>query len=298
MVASIDATWEEFMRGCIAMPDNCALAKNRTYDELEAAMTELFDTVRNNPPVFNGTVVFAYDLFKAHIFSTLYSPANWPGLAQALEDVLEGNLETFVNRVLAFSIPSQDQAILGIRCGDKKLRTNKLSDLEPVFEQYHKTSKWFWDWAWGYYVMPCAQWGFEAKERYEGDFQVKTKNPVLFVGNSFDPVTPLASAKNMSSGFEGSVLLTHNGHGVSGLFFSFSFIFSAPILYPADWELTISCSTCLSRSLQTAQTLSFKTISLRENYLRPEPCANPTSRCSTPPPQCSSDRNIILVMIY
>ncbi|KAI0122252.1 TAP-like protein-domain-containing protein [Daldinia grandis] len=213
MVASTDATWEEFMRGCIATPDNCALAKNRTYDELEAAMAELFDTVRNNPPVFNGTVVFGYDLFKSHIFSTLYSPTDWPGLAQALEHVLEGNLETFVNRVLRFSIPAQDQAILGIRCGDKKLRTNKLSDLEPVFEQYHKTSKWFWDWAWGYYVMPCAQWGFEAKERYEGDFQVKTKNPVLFVGNSFDPVTPLASAKNMSSGFEGSVLLTHNGHG-------------------------------------------------------------------------------------
>jgi len=35
----------------------------------------------------------------------------------------------------------------------------------------------------------------------------------LLVGNSYDPVTPLVSAMNTSAGFEGSVVLHHNGYG-------------------------------------------------------------------------------------
>ncbi|KAI2616922.1 TAP-like protein-domain-containing protein [Hypomontagnella submonticulosa] len=213
MVDSTDATFEQFMRGCVATPQNCALARNRTFEQLKTVMVELFDTIRNNPPVYNGTYVFDYSLFKGHIFNTLYRPASWPGLAKAMDDLLQGNMETFVLRVLGGGLPVQDQAILGIRCGDKKPRTTHLSDLDGAIEKYHKHSKWFWDWGYGYYMMPCAQWQSETKERYEGDFRVKTKKPVLFVGNTWDPVTPLASAKNMSSGFEGSVVLTHNGHG-------------------------------------------------------------------------------------
>lgn len=61
----------------------------------------------------------------------------------------------------------------------------------------------------------CSQWKIEPKERYTGDFNVKTKHPVLFVGNTHDGLTPLVSAKNVSSTFEGSVVLTVDGYGVS-----------------------------------------------------------------------------------
>lgn len=52
-----------------------------------------------------------------------------------------------------------------------------------------------------------------AQEQYHGDFQVKTSKPLLFVGNTGDPVTPIIGAWNMSSGFEGSVVLEHCGFG-------------------------------------------------------------------------------------
>ena len=69
--------------------------------------------------------------------------------------------------------------------------------------------------------MPCARWPLPgARERYDGDFRVKTKNPVLVVSAVWDPVTPLVSAKNVSSGFEGSVLLQRDGFGVSTYFTS------------------------------------------------------------------------------
>jgi len=44
---------------------------------------------------------------------------------------------------------------------------------------------------------------------------VRTKNPVLLVGQTYDPVTPMASARNISAGFEGSVVLEVMGFGVS-----------------------------------------------------------------------------------
>lgn len=75
-----------------------------------------------------------------------------------------------------------------------------------------------------YIYSACAQWKIEPKERYTGDFNVKTKSPVLFIGNIFDGLTPLVSAKNVSSTFEDSVVLTVNGWGVSLIqLFAFSF---------------------------------------------------------------------------
>lgn len=69
----------------------------------------------------------------------------------------------------------------------------------------------------------CAQWKIEPKERYTGDFNVKTKHPVLFIGNTNDGLTPLVSAKNVSSTFEGSVVLTVDGYGVSFIYPSLLF---------------------------------------------------------------------------
>lgn len=217
MTASTDATWEAFMRGCIANPSNCALAHNRTYASLEATMWDLLTTIRNSPPVFAGTYVLDYSTFKSFLFNSLYSPSHWPSVALALDDLLNGNLTTLATLILGGGgIPQQDQAILGIRCGDKALRTDVLADLEPDFAAYKSESGWFWDWAWGAYVLPCARWRTRARERYEGGFWgVRTRNPVLFVGNTYDPVTPIVSARNMSAGFEGSVLLTHDACGVS-----------------------------------------------------------------------------------
>lgn len=55
----------------------------------------------------------------------------------------------------------------------------------------------------------------KGKEQYTGDYKAKTKNPILIIGSLYDLRTPLVSAKNASAGFEGSVVLQHNGLGLS-----------------------------------------------------------------------------------
>lgn len=63
--------------------------------------------------------------------------------------------------------------------------------------------------------MQCTQWKMSAKEHYIGDFRVKTRNPVLLIGNTWDRATPFVSAQNVSDALEGSVLLRRNGYGAS-----------------------------------------------------------------------------------
>ncbi|KAI1773316.1 hypothetical protein F4818DRAFT_423889 [Hypoxylon cercidicola] len=121
MVTATDATWEEFMRGCVRyhLPDFSSFliissnnsihrsryprtAPSRTTGRLRSSkpptMLQLFNTMRNNPPVYSGSIVFDLTIFKSHIYNTPYSPSAWPGLARAPDDLLRGNLDTFAAR--------------------------------------------------------------------------------------------------------------------------------------------------------------------------------------------------------
>ncbi|KAF2165669.1 hypothetical protein M409DRAFT_23959 [Zasmidium cellare ATCC 36951] len=60
--------------------------------------------------------------------------------------------------------------------------------------------------------------GFGTESRYGVECSdILTRNPVLFIGNSVDPTTPLVSAWNVSAGFRGSVVLRQDGVGHTSL---------------------------------------------------------------------------------
>lgn len=102
----------------------------------------------------------------------------------------------------------------GIHCGHKSLREKRLEDVLPIVEALYNESFILGDNV-GMVPLTCASWLIDAKERYEGGFDdIRTKNPLLFIGNTFDPLTPLVSAMNASAGFVGSVVLQHDGYGV------------------------------------------------------------------------------------
>lgn len=222
---SSDDTLEGFVDACVDNPTKCPLAS--VADSPEAileAIAALFEKLKTDPlmlPVEGGDPVpFTYSSAETAVLSLLYRPNQYQLLAAALKALIEEDIEALG---AAFegdgedggvtAIPQEAEAILGIRCGDKIPRADELSDLDEIDAEFHETSKYFPGFARGWWVDACAQWSFEAKERYEGDFQVSTSSPLLFIGNTYDPVTPLASAKNMSAGFEGSVLLQQDSFG-------------------------------------------------------------------------------------
>ena len=178
-----------------------------------------------------------YSIVKAIVIRSLYFPVQWPSTAVLLDNLAKGNLSGIVEAIAgsggdagslgaaqagggANVAPvtadrSDQESQLGIKCSDVLTQAKSVRELQPVFETRRKLSRFGGD-AFDQIIARCAQWQLPAKERYDGDFsKVKTKNPIMIVNNRFDPVAPLASAKNASQTFEGSVLLEQNSYGVS-----------------------------------------------------------------------------------
>ncbi len=197
-------------------------AGNLTAEQMEASAWDIVEGLKTKPvTVGNGTFVLDYPSLRNLYAYSLYGPVNWPALsivlfylatgqtsdpifvkvAEALYNVLAGAAATF-------------PPLFGIHCSDRVPRLDSLDGFRPVQEKLNNITK-VMDGGSTSLNMACAQWKVDAKERYEGDFQVKTKNPVLVASNKYDGHTPLRSAQNVSSGFEGSGLLVVNGFGVS-----------------------------------------------------------------------------------
>jgi pimeloyl-ACP methyl ester carboxylesterase len=73
-----------------------------------------------------------------------------------------------------------------------------------------------WTWASGI----CASWDRTDSDRYMGPFDRRTSNPVLVVGNQFDPATPYHGAVTVANLLPRARLLTVHGWGHTSLFLS------------------------------------------------------------------------------
>jgi hypothetical protein len=180
---------------------------------------DLIETLKYNPIPLHNTILDYYGI-KLILTSSLYSTSSWPGTADILDKLITNNLTEKVKQDIEDQITvtpelmEESMGLIGIHCSDREARASSLDEFMPAVHKLHNKSFIIGD-ATDAINMNCAQWKIDAKERYEGDFQVETKNPVLFVGNSYDGHTPIISARNVSSGFEDSVVLEVNGYGVS-----------------------------------------------------------------------------------
>jgi hypothetical protein len=133
-----------------------------------------------------------------------------------LKAIMSGDGEAILDlAALILSVPIIDaEALFGTKCSDASDPTTDLANILPILEDRHSKSRIAGDTG-DHFVARCAGWKLPAKERYGGDFHVKMEKPVLVIGNTYNPVTPLASARNVSESFENAVLLQNDGYGVS-----------------------------------------------------------------------------------
>lgn len=148
-----------------------------------------------------------------------------------------------------FGVAPGALATIAIRCADSTFRADTLDEVRPMVAKLDSLSYLFGDTYTASFIA-CARWKVKGKEQYTGDYKAKTKNPMLIIGSPYDVRTPLVSAKNVSAGFEGSVVLQHNGLGVSFPFFLLSpSSTDAPTAYGALLPRTV-CHPSHPRLLQ------------------------------------------------
>ncbi|PHH90451.1 hypothetical protein CDD83_3626 [Cordyceps sp. RAO-2017] len=224
-----DEVFSGIFKACAANPHVCALARpGKSAAELEKSAWQLLDRLKRRPMAI-GTAVVDDNLVRVLIAQSLYTTTSWKMLTDALDMLITGridedylrlafgssnsirtvdDLDTAINQTVAVPFAS-----VGIHCVDRAARAKTFEKTLPALRRLFQTSRAMGGAGSGPTVV-CAQWKIEPKERYAGDFRARTRKPILLVGNSYDAHTPIRSARNVSSGFEGSVVLEVNGYGV------------------------------------------------------------------------------------
>ncbi len=219
---SAQQTLEEFFRLCDEAGPACAFSGDAS--ERFAALMAKLRVAPMELPGGQGTVTDSS--LTAQTLSGLYFRGAWPDTARLLQQVeaaapaadIRATVETLRVTLGADEPPAQEaypnriEASVGVACADAAnprghRRYREAADAaEDEFGYFGRR----WTWAWS----PCAVWPAEARaDRYDGPWTARTANPVLLVGNLYDPATGYHGAVAASQLLENSRLLTYTGWG-------------------------------------------------------------------------------------
>lgn len=210
-----DAAWRAFLEECIAAGDKCGISHhNSTAIELETTLALAAESYRTDPIAVDG-MVLDYELVFNLYYITIKSLGDLTKATGILDALVRRENLTEVAAYFQTSMDAAtmaNEASYGIKCGDATPRAARREEVMYDVAYGQQTSRAFGS------LMPaqgmiCAQWPFEAKGRYSGDFGVETPNPILFIGNTYDAATPAASAYRVSELFPGSVVVEQKGFG-------------------------------------------------------------------------------------
>ncbi|KAH8176000.1 alpha/beta hydrolase fold domain-containing protein [Sarocladium implicatum] len=96
---------------------------------------------------------------------------------------------------------------------------DRATSYNATLEQAVEDAKFLIDWSpatgafnWGERLL-CAGRTVRPKWRFEGPYGGITKNPILYINNRADPISPLISARNNAARFPNSIVLDQNSYG-------------------------------------------------------------------------------------
>ncbi|KAJ6510787.1 hypothetical protein C8R45DRAFT_1088930 [Mycena sanguinolenta] len=222
-----DKAWMSFIDGCVAAgPSACALYAS-TPAEIIAKVDKIYASLRARPiPVRtdNASGLIDWTFVRGVIFGSLLSPyVFFSTEARILEDLYQGDGTSLFEITQhpasqcacdpsEYQFERLPEALYGVLCNDGERISPDYDDVAGYYERLSETSSWADMWA--LLRMPCLDWPDFPKTHFQGPFVANTSFPLLLVGNTMDPVTPLWAAKKMSEGFAGSVVLTQDSPGV------------------------------------------------------------------------------------
>ncbi|KAI1746482.1 Alpha/Beta hydrolase protein [Xylaria castorea] len=225
-VDQMDAAMEKFSSFChSAGPETCSFW-GPTPANITARIDDIIHQLQNHPvPVSRAQsrdlpTLVTYSDLKALFINTIYTPlASFPVMADILHELERGNVSALAGMFDGIDITSDAGVV--IRCADS-YRRNKLTTIEEFksFVEYSVSkSKYIGD-IWPIFVetILCRSFRPQLPDSIVVQDPISgldrpTPFPILFASNTIDPLTPLKSAREMSSRFPGSVVLLQEAVG-------------------------------------------------------------------------------------
>ncbi|KAJ5378927.1 hypothetical protein N7509_012046 [Penicillium cosmopolitanum] len=228
-VDQMDEAMETFSTFChSAGPEKCAFW-GPTPANISARMDGIIRELQNRPvPLsrvgdLNLPTMVSYSDLKTLFLNALYTPlANFPDMADILYQAERGNVSALAG--MFDQSNSITDTRLAITCTDS-YRRNKLTNIEELKSWVEYTiskSKYIGD------IYPTLLEGILCRsfrphlpdsmvfQDEIGGLNTPTSFPILFTSNTIDPISPLVSARKMSSRFAESVLLMQEAVGLTG----------------------------------------------------------------------------------
>ena len=231
--AAFEAGFDAFAANCVGLIAGCPLgAEPRQFVEAllgQAAQTPIPSsepaatpsaapgTETPQPPAAPaGPRLATPGVVLTAIQAGLYDTKSWPQLAQSLLAAQQGDsaglfslADTYSGRLEDGTYSNLVDANLAVNCADSKETFSEDEIRELVAEWSAKYPLFGAGSATSLYT--CSVW--EAERTPVPDRDAEGSAPILVVGNSGDPVTPLPGAVDLAEKLESGVLLTWQGQG-------------------------------------------------------------------------------------
>ncbi|KAK0215411.1 TAP-like protein-domain-containing protein [Armillaria fumosa] len=223
-VSDTEKDMQSFFDGCVAAgPDACAFYAS-TSEEISSNLDAIYSSLLTEPvpvviPSSSSYVVVDYAALQNAVNNALYQPyAYFSTLAEGLAGLAAGNGSIIYEMQATVYDPSSVydnswEAEMAISCRDAMNNRESITDLFAYWDSVKDISPFAFE------LMTqrigCSGWKFRREDKFA--VGANTSYPILFIGNTADPVTPLSSAKKTSSAFPGSVVLTQNSSGHTSL---------------------------------------------------------------------------------
>jgi len=199
---------------------SCAFHSN---GDAAAALDELIIEIDKAPIVVEASrTPITQGVMYTALAQAMYSDALWPQLERALADAIDGDgagllglYDEYYQRNPGGTYGNELEAFLAISCLDDPGPTSvaAVDEQIPVFT---KAAKRFGaSFAYGY---SCALWPVPQVKRLE--ITGKGAGPIIVIGTTGDPATPIESSRKAAKALEGGVFLTvtadqHTGYGLN-----------------------------------------------------------------------------------
>ncbi|RAK74767.1 alpha/beta hydrolase [Aspergillus fijiensis CBS 313.89] len=236
-----DAAWLSFFELCDSVgPEVCSFATGQgglqaTIDRYENLLT----TLKANPVAVpasgdRGPDIITYSDVKMLVMQAVYTPMeSFERVARFLTDLTHRNGSAFAeykqrerqdwrrtppcdpNGSKPCMVPGEntDEAQMSILCSDgQDIRGMNKETFRNYWHTLRNQSETVGD-IWAEIRFGCIEWKARPAWQFDAPIAGNTSHPLLFAGNTYDPVTPLRNAFAMSKQFPGSVVLQQNSVG-------------------------------------------------------------------------------------
>jgi pimeloyl-ACP methyl ester carboxylesterase len=221
---------------CAFREGDAKTTRDRFNKLLESLTKEPVSVASSRKPLISADSITSSDLMRLVRDAIYYPLRMFSYLDSILVDLERGNGTTLAARKQSdFSSHEQPQercgsdtafspechnpaeieieAVASIMCSDNRVIDSMSDQGFFAYMETLQTRSHYMGWYWAECQMLCRAWSVKSRWHVDGPLHANTAEPILFVGNSVDPVTPLRSAMKASKQFPGSGVLHQDSVG-------------------------------------------------------------------------------------